>query len=158
MLTLFWVSEFLFVVWTLWLLSEIVRAKMFVKVLITVPALLLLCVACFFTIQGALGLPAHQLPQELSLLKYRTDGHLIWVWGIEKGNTAPTSYEVPYTKQLHEQLEKGAQDNKQNGEGTAHLKKKGKGTPGDQQSDAQFVEYQFNAAVSLPAKAPNLEQ
>jgi hypothetical protein len=153
-LYLFASSLILIVLAGLFLSAQLVQLKRYRALMIAVPVLLLSAASGFVTIKSVLGWPSHELPSSFQLLKYQTNGSIIWVWAIPEGMKAPHNYEVPYDKALHGELEKGENDNKK---GSGSVLKRGKSLGGDgSEGMAPFQEHPFNEFGKLPPKDPSL--
>lgn len=97
------------------ILGSVIAAKLWSErhlryLLVWIPICLLAAVGTFKTINGVMGWPSGEVPPSFQLLDYRTDGKIIYVWGVEKGDTVPRTWKAPYDKQLHQELEKGKQE------------------------------------------------
>lgn len=163
MLLMFVASLTLLTAGGLWLAVQLARAKMYRYLFIAVPLMLLAAVCSYFTIVGTMGWPTTTLPDEVQMLDYRTNGKLLWVWAVPKGGTKPRTFELPYTKKGHEELEQGKQ--KIGKGGTVMLKKPPKKNNNDEQPngsggdlEAPFVHHDFVPVDSLPPKDTQEQQ
>jgi hypothetical protein len=111
-------------------LGSVIAAKLWSdqhlkKLLLWIPICLLAAVSTFKTIDGVMGWPSRHLPESFELLDYRSDGKVIYIWGVEKGSSVPRTWRTAYDKKLHEELEKGKQ---QVGQGKkVRLQRRGQG-------------------------------
>lgn len=153
LLALFAASLLLLVV-----LGSVIAAKLWSdrhlkKLLLWIPICLLAAAGTYKTVNGVMGWPSGEVPASFQLFDYRTDGKVIYIWGVEKGDTVPRTWKAPYDKQMHEQLEKGKQ---QVGQGKKMQLKKGDGKQdgaGATQS-GEWRAHELYFQQQLPPKQP----
>lgn len=97
-----------FVALSAWIVLELLDVSKKWIVIYT-PPLLIIASLTYFTIDGVRGWPSQNMPAEITFLDYRANGKIIYVWGIEKGATKPRTWEIPYTKYQHDQVEQAKQ-------------------------------------------------
>lgn len=141
-------------------LGAIIAARLwsdrhFKKLLVWIPICLLAAVSTFKTIDGVMGWPSGQLPPSFELLDYRTDGKIIFVWGIEKGDTNPRTWKTPYDKELHGALEKGKQEVSR-GKKVQIKREEGARESGQSQGDTsgRWAAHELFFQQPYPAKSP----
>jgi hypothetical protein len=110
LLAIFAVSLFLLTVFGATIAAKLWSDTQFKKLLLWIPICLLAAVGTFKTINGVMGWPSEHLPLSFQLFDYRTDGKIVYVWGVEKGDKVPRTWKTPYDKKLHEELEHAKQE------------------------------------------------
>ena len=87
----------------LWLLIEGRKSPKFL--IWFIPVLLLLITSTYVTYTSILGLPKVAMPEKgLYLKHYIDEPNWIYMWVVYK-DRIPRSYQIPYTRKVHEQLE-----------------------------------------------------
>jgi hypothetical protein len=81
---------------------------------VLVPLALLLAAVTIYTVNAIMARPLTELPaDEFTFLEYATDGQRIFIWLAVKGKDYPLTVERPYSRKLHEELEKARAGKKQ---------------------------------------------
>lgn len=107
----------------IWLSVQLLREKHIKWLFLWIPLILLAASSTYFTIDAVMGQPSKNLPQVFSLLSYKVAGKTIYIWGVKKGEEAPRTWQVPYSKKMHEQLEGATKEIK--GGGQAQMQRDG---------------------------------
>ena len=133
-----------------WLFSS----KKFKTLLAWIPLCLLAAASTFWTIDSMAGWPSSKMPSTFIPISYVTDGKVIHLWGMEKGTKVPRNFVQPYSKELHEQLEKAKQSAAKGS--PMQLERGGKSeegkAAGGEQSKGEWRLYDLRPAGPLPPK------